>query len=183
LAATLLAEEIVAGRVELPNWTERHEQWITRLNCLAGWMPELALPAIGEGDRRLLIEQICYGAVAVRQLRERTPDGALNAWLSAAQRELLDRYAPERVKLGNGKMVRVEYRKGAPPQISVILQQLYDTHENPRVAAGKVSVSVEILAPNQRPVQTTGDLGNFWKTSYAAVKTQLKGRYPRHEWR
>lgn len=183
LAATLLAEEIVAGRVELPNWTERHEQWITRLNCLAEWMPELELPAIGEEDRRLLIEQICYGAVAVRQLRERTPDGALNAWLSAAQRDLLDRYAPERVKLANGKMVRVEYRKGAPPQVSVILQQLYDTLENPRVGGGKVSVTVEILAPNQRPVQTTGDLGNFWKTSYAAVKTQLKGRYPRHEWR
>jgi ATP-dependent helicase HrpB len=80
-------------------------------------------------------------------------------------------------------MVRVEYRKDAPPQISVILQQLYDTHENPRVAGGKVPVTVEILAPNQRPVQTTGDLGSFWRTSYAAVRTQLKGRYPRHEWR
>ena len=126
---------------------------------------------------------MCLGAIAYRQLKERTPDAALNAWLSASQRDLLDRFAPERVKLANGKMVRVEYRKNAPPQISVILQQLYDTNENPRVAGGKVSVLVELLAPNQRPVQTTGDLGNFWKTSYAAVKTQLKGRYPRHEWR
>jgi ATP-dependent helicase HrpB len=46
-----------------------------------------------------------------------------------------------------------------------------------------VSVLVEILAPSQRPVQVTADLGNFWKTSYAAVKTQLRGRYPKHEWR
>ena len=52
-----------------------------------------------------------------------------------------------------------------------------------RHTGGKVTVTVEILAPNQRPVQTTGDLGNFWKTSYTAVKTQLKGRYPKHEWR
>lgn len=183
LAATLLAEEIMAGRLELPNWTERHDQWITRLNCLAEWMPELELPPIGDDDRRLIIEQMCLGAIAYRQLKDRTPDGALNAWLSAPQRDLLECYAPERVKLANGRMVRVEYRKGAPPQISVILQQLYDTNENPRVAGGKVSVLVELLAPNQRPVQTTGDLGNFWKTSYAAVKTQLKGRYPRHEWR
>jgi ATP-dependent helicase HrpB len=183
LAASLLAEEIVAGRVELPNWTERHDQWITRLNCLAEWMPELELPTIGDDDRRLLIEQMCYGAVAVRQLRERTPDGALNSWLSAAQRDLLEQFAPERVKLANGRTARVEYRKGAPPQISAVLQHLYDTNENPRVAGGKVSVTVEILAPSQRPVQTTGDLGNFWKTSYAAVKTQLKGRYPKHEWR
>ena len=183
LAATLLAEEIVSGRIEFPNWTERHEQWVTRLNCLAAWMPELELPTIGEEDRRLLLEQMCYGAIAVRQLRERTPDGALNSWLSAAQRDLLEQYAPERVKLANGRTPRVEYRKDAPPQISVILQHLYDTNENPRVAGGKVPVTVEILAPSQRPVQTTGDLGNFWKTSYAAVKTQLKGRYPRHEWR
>lgn len=183
LAATLLAEEIISGRIEFPNWTERHEQWVIRLNCLATWMPELELPPIGEEDRRLLLEQMCYGAIAVRQLRERTPDGALNSWLSAAQRDLLEQYAPERVKLANGRTPRVEYRKDAPPQISVILQHLYDTNENPRVAGGKVPVTVEILAPSQRPVQTTGDLGNFWKTSYATVKTQLKGRYPRHEWR
>ncbi len=183
LAATLLAEEIVAGRLELPAWTERTEQWIARLNCLAEWMPELDMPSIGDEDRKLIIEQICLGATAYRQIKERTPDAALNAWLSAAQRDLLDRFAPERVKLANGKMVRVEYRKNAPPQISVILQQLYDTDENPRIAGGKISVSVEILAPNQRPVQVTGDLGSFWKNSYTAVRTQLKGRYPRHEWR
>ncbi len=183
LAATLLAEEIIAGRLELPTWTERTEQWIARLNCLAEWMPELEMPSIGDEDRKLIIEQICLGATAYRQIKERTPDGALNAWLSASQRDLLDRFAPERVKLANGKMVRVEYRKNAAPQISVILQQLYDTDENPRIAGGKISVSVEILAPNQRPVQVTGDLGSFWKNSYTAVRAQLKGRYPRHEWR
>ena len=183
LAATLLAEEIVAGRLELPAWTERTEQWIARLNCLSEWMPELDMPSIGDEDRKLIIEQICLGATAYRQIKERTPDGALTAWLSVAQLDLLNRFAPERVKLANGKMVRVEYRKNAPPQISVILQQLYDTDENPRIAGGKISVSVEILAPNQRPVQVTGDLGSFWKNSYTAVRTQLKGRYPRHEWR
>jgi ATP-dependent helicase HrpB len=183
VAATLLAEEIVSGRLDLPNWNDKTEQWITRLNCLAEWMPELELPTIGEEDRRLLIEQICLGATAWRQIKDRTPDAALHAWLSGYQRDLLEKYAPERVKLANGRMVRVEYRKNAAPQISVILQQLYDTNENPRVASGKVSVSVEILAPSQRPVQVTADLGSFWKNSYAAVRTQLRGRYPKHEWR
>lgn len=183
LAATLLAEEIVSKRLDLPTWTEKTEQWITRLNCLAAWMPELELPTITEDDRRLLIEQICYGATAYRQIKDRTPDAALHAWLSAAQRDMLEQYAPERVKLASGRTARVEYRDNAPPQMSVILQHLYDTMENPRIAGGKVSVLVEILAPSQRPVQTTGDLGSFWKTSYQALKTQLRGRYPRHEWR
>jgi len=183
LAASLLADEVVAGRLDLPMWTERTEQWITRLNWLAAMMPELEMPAIGDDDRRILIEQVCLGATAYRQIKDRTPDAALNAWLSYSQKETLERFAPERVKLANGKMVRVEYQLNASPKVSVILQQLYDTTENPRIAGGKVSVAVEILAPNQRPVQITADIGNFWKTSYAAVKTQLKGRYPRHEWR
>ncbi|HSJ01629.1 MAG TPA: ATP-dependent helicase C-terminal domain-containing protein, partial [Verrucomicrobium sp.] len=183
VAATLLAEEIVSKRLDLPTWTDRTEQWITRLNCLAEWMPELEMPTIGDDDRRLLIEQLCYGATAYRQIKERTPDAALNSWLSASQRDLLEQYAPERVKLANGRMARVEYRDKAPPQMSVILQHLYDTNENPRIAGGKITVLVEILAPSQRPVQTTGDLASFWKSSYQAVKTQLRGRYPRHEWR
>ena len=182
-AAELLADEVIAGRLQLPNWNERTEQWITRLACLAEWMPELEMPVVGDEDRRLLIAQMCHGATAYRQIKDRTPDAALSSWLSSRQREMLEKYAPDRVKLSNGKTPRVEYRKNAPPQISVILQQLYDMNENPRIAGGKVTVLVEILAPNQRPVQVTADIGNFWKTSYAAVKTQLKGRYPRHEWR
>jgi len=182
-AARLLADEIIAGRLELPGWNDRTEQWITRLNCLAEWMPELELSKIGEDDRRLLIEQTCHGATAARQLRDRTPDAALNAWLSSHQRGLLEQFAPEHVKLANGRTARVQYRNNAPPMISAVLQHLYDTTENPRVAGGKIPVLVEILAPSRRPVQLTADLGNFWKTSYAAVKNQLRGRYPKHEWR
>ena len=182
-AAAIIAEEIIAKRMDLPLWNERIDQWIARLNCLADWMPELEIPKIGDEDRRLLIEQTVYGALAYRQIKERNPESALNSWLSASQRDLLDQYAPERVKLVNGRTPRVEYKANGPPQISVILQQLYDTNENPRVAAGRVPVLINILAPSQRPVQVTADLGNFWKTSYAAVRTELRGRYPRHEWR
>jgi ATP-dependent helicase HrpB len=182
-AAALLAEEVVSKRLELPCWTDRTEQWITRLNSLAMWMPELELPPIGEEDRRLIIEQICWGATAYRQIKDRTPDAALHAWLSAPQRDLLEQYAPERVRLANGRTARVEYRANGAPQISMVLQHLYDTNENPRIAGGRVVVLVELLAPNQRPVQTTGDIGTFWKTSYQAVRTQLRGRYPKHEWR
>ena len=65
----------------------------------------------------------------------------------------------------------------------MILQRLYDVNENPTVAGGNVVVVVELLTPAQRPAQTTGDLGTFWKTSYEGVKKELKGRYPKHEWR
>lgn len=183
IAATLLADEVVAGRLTLTLWNERVEQWITRLNCLAKWMPELELPPITDADRRTLIEQVCLGCIAYRQIKEKEVFPALHDWLSPMQRDLLERFAPERLPLKNGKSAKVTYDEKAAPSVSVILQQLYDVNENPRIADGRVTVTVHLLSPAQRPIQTTGDLGRFWKESYPAIRAQMKGRYPKHEWR
>jgi ATP-dependent helicase HrpB len=182
-AATLLADEVMAGRLQLTLWNERVEQWITRVNCLSKWMPDIEIPAIGEEDRRIIIEQVCHGATAYRQLKDKDVFPALHQWLSHAQRDLLERYAPERLNLKNGKTARIVYDEKQPPSVSVVLQQLYDVHENPKVAGGRITVTVHLLSPAQRPIQTTSDLGRFWRESYPAVRTQLRGRYPRHEWR
>jgi ATP-dependent helicase HrpB len=182
-AATLLADEVVAGRLQLTLWNERVEQWITRVNCLSKWMPDIEIPAIGEEDRRIIIEQVCHGATAYRQLKDKDVFPALHQWLSHAQRDLLERYAPERLNLKNGKTARIVYDEKQPPSVSVMLQQLYDVNENPKVASGRITVTVHLLSPAQRPIQTTSDLGRFWRESYPAVRTQLRGRYPRHEWR
>jgi ATP-dependent helicase HrpB len=182
-AASLLAAEVIAGRLELPLWNEKVEQWITRVNCLAKWMPELEIPAISEEDRHLIIEQLCHGCTTYRQLKDREVFPALHAWLSHMQREMLEKYAPERYPLKNGRTARIEYNEKQPPAVSVVLQQMYDIHENPKVAAGRINVTVHLLSPAQRPIQTTADLGRFWKEGYPAVKAQLRGRYPKHEWR
>lgn len=182
-AASLLAEEVVAGRLQLTLWNERVEQWITRVNCLAKWMPDLEIPAITEEDRRIIIEQVCHGATAYRQIKDKDVFPALHQWLSHAQRDLLERYAPERLNLKNGKSARIVYDEKQPPSVSVVLQQMYDVNENPKVAGGRITVTVHLLSPAQRPIQTTGDIGRFWKEGYPAVRAQLRGRYPRHEWR
>lgn len=182
-AASLLADEVVAGRLQLMLWNERVEQWITRVNCLSKWMPDLEIPPITEEDRRIIIEQVCHGATAYRQLKDKDVFPALHQWLSHAQRDLLDRYAPERLNLKNGKTARIVYDEKQPPSVSVVLQQMYDVNENPKVASGRITVTVHLLSPAQRPIQTTGDIGRFWKEGYPAVRTQLRGRYPRHEWR
>ncbi|MCB1276875.1 ATP-dependent helicase HrpB [Prosthecobacter sp.] len=182
-AASLLAAEVIAGRLELPLWNEKVEQWITRVNCLAKWMPELEIPTIGEEDRHLIIEQLCHGCTTYRALKDREVFPALHQWLSHSQREMLNQYAPERYALKNGKTARIVYDEKQPPSVSVVLQQMYDIHENPKVAAGRISVTVHLLSPAQRPIQTTGDIGRFWKEGYPAVKAQLRGRYPKHEWR
>jgi ATP-dependent helicase HrpB len=182
-AAELLAEEVIAGRLKLEGWSERADQFITRLNCLAKWMPEMGLPPITDDDRQLLIHQICQDCYSYKQLRDKDVFPALHQWLSHSQRQLLDKYAPERYELKNGRTAKITYDEKQPPAVSVILQHLYDVNENPKVAAGRITVVVHLLSPAQRPIQTTGDLGRFWKEGYQAVKTQLRGRYPKHEWR
>jgi ATP-dependent helicase HrpB len=130
-----------------------------------------------------LIEQVCLGATAYRQIKDKEVFPALNQWLSHHQRELLDKFAPERYALKNGKTAKITYDEKQPPSFGAVLQHLYDVNENPKVAGGRVTVTVHLLSPAQRPIQTTGDLGRFWKESYPAVKAQLRGRYPKHEWR
>jgi len=182
-AASLLAAEVIAGRLELPLWNEKVEQWITRVNCLSKWMPDLEIPPIGEQDRHILIEQLCHGCTTYRALKDREVFPALHQWLSHAQRDMLEKYAPERYALKNGKTARIVYDEKQPPSVSAVLQHMYDINENPKVAAGRISVTVHLLSPAQRPIQTTGDIGRFWREGYPAVKAQLRGRYPKHEWR
>jgi ATP-dependent helicase HrpB len=182
-AASLLAAEVIAGRLELPLWNEKVEQWITRVNCLSKWMPDLEIPPISEEDRHLIIEQLCHGCTTYRALKDREVFPALLQWLSHAQREMLEKYAPERYALKNGKTARIVYDEKQPPSVSAVLQHMYDVNENPKVASGRISVTVHLLSPAQRPIQTTGDLGRFWREGYPGVKAQLRGRYPKHEWR
>ncbi|MFM7181002.1 MAG: ATP-dependent helicase HrpB [Verrucomicrobiales bacterium] len=182
-AAAVLAAEVLAGRVEFPGWDDEVRQWVARLNCLAAWMPELELPAFSDDDKSFVIEQSCLGCYSARDLKEKSPWKTLRQWLSPEQNAALDAYAPVRITLENGREAKVRYQEGHDPEIAMILQRLYDVNKQPVIAGGKVPVVIELLSPAQRPVQKTRDLAAFWKNSYEEVKKQLKGRYPKHEWR
>jgi ATP-dependent helicase HrpB len=182
-AAALLTEEILAGRLRLTKWDHHIEQWILRLNQLAAWCPDFELPPIGEQERRHIVEQICLGAVSYKELKEREVTPVVRSWLSAGQRELVEKHAPERVSLANGRTPKVTYEAGAPPFIALRIQELFGVTQTPRVAAGRVPLSVHILAPSMRPVQVTQDLANFWREHYPRIKSELQRRYPKHEWR
>ena len=182
-AARLLADEIVAGRLQLPSWDHGIVQWIVRLNLLAQWCPELQLPPIQDDDRRHILEQFCLGSVGYKELKDRDVRPVVRSWLSAAQRGFLDKHAPERVSLSNGRTPRITYDANSPPFISLRIQELFGVTETPRIAMGRVTLSVHILAPSMRPVQVTQDLANFWREHYPKIKAELKRKYPKHEWR
>ncbi len=182
-AARLLSEEVLAGRLVLKAWDHEIEQWILRLNLLTEWCPELNLPPITEPDRRHLVEQICHGAFSYKDIKEKPVKPIVKSWLSPAQQELLDKYAPERVALSNGRTPKVAYEPGSAPYIAVRIQELYDTTSTPRLGMNRVPVLVHVLAPNLRPVQITQDLDSFWREHYPRVKQELQRKYPKHQWR
>ncbi|MCX6926426.1 MAG: ATP-dependent helicase HrpB [Verrucomicrobia bacterium] len=182
-AARLLAEEVLAGRLALNDWDEGLEQWILRLNLLSQWCPELALPPVSEEDRHHLIEQVCHGSFSGKDLKDKPVRAIVKSWLSGAQQALLEKHAPERLVLSNGRNSRIAYATGNPPYIALRIQQLFGVNTTPRIAMGRVPVLVHILAPSQRPVQITQDLAGFWREHYPRIKQELQRKYPRHEWR
>ena len=108
----------------------------------------------------------------------------LKAWFSYEQLAAVDLVAPTTINLPRRKYpVKLRYDDKGDVILSETVQALYDLPLPVTVAEGKVSVVFEILAPSRRPVQITRDLDYFWKNSYHDVKKELKGRYPKHEWR
>lgn len=182
-AAALLARAVLAGRFTLKQWTPAVEQWIARLNGLARWCPELGLLAIAEEERLFLLQQICLGSVSAREIEDKPVWPVLKSWLSPGQDALLDTYAPERLPLPGGHNARVRYAEDGPPVLSARIQDLYGLTQTPSIAMGRQPLVVEILAPNQRPVQVTQDLAGFWDKTYPDLKKALQKRYPKHEWR
>lgn len=182
-AAKIFAKKIADGVLSLPLWNESVEQWITRLNCLAAWMPELELPAVGREERRFLLEQLAQGVTTYRALKERDPWPLLRGWLSEPQRAALDAYAPERLPLPGGRNARIAYAENQPPVLAARVQDLYGVEGVLNVADGRIRVRIEVLAPNQRPIQVTDDMGSFWRNTYPVLRAEYARRYPKHEWR
>jgi ATP-dependent helicase HrpB len=183
LAAQLLADEIIAGRLPLPNWDHSVEQWLLRLRLLCRHCPELQLPPITEDDRRHIIGQLCHGAVSYKDIKEREVKPVVMSWLSEAQRGLLDKHAPERLTLANGRTPKVAYEATGSPYISLRIQELYDVTQTPKIALGRVPVLVHILTPGMKPIQITQDLASFWREHYPRIKSELQRKYPKHLWR
>jgi len=182
-AARILAQEVAAARCVLKNWGETVEQWIVRVNRLREWMPELELPAITKEDRHRLLEQICHGAVSYKEIKDKPVWLMVKSCLSSQQQAWVDEYAPERIELPSGRRAKATYSVDGAPKIAVRIQDLYGLKDSLRIAAHRVAVRIEVLAPNNRPVQVTENLSLFWRETYPKLKQELQRKYPKHEWR
>jgi ATP-dependent helicase HrpB len=182
-AAALLAKEVVAGTCPLKNWDNAVEQWILRVNSVAAWFPELDLPTIGEAEKLLMIEEVCRGAVSYKEIKERPVWPAVKSWLTVPQQQLVEQLAPERLELPKGRKAKIAYHAANPPSVAARIQDLYGVERNLTIARGRVTLVIQVLAPNNRPIQITSDLEGFWRDAYPKIKKELQRKYPKHEWR
>jgi len=94
----------------------------------------------------------------------------------------LGEFAPDHIRLPSGRQAKIHYESGKPPWVASRLQDFFGMRETPRIANGKAPLVIHLLAPNQRPVQTTSDLAGFWERLYPQVRRELSRRYPKHSW-
>ena len=121
------------------------------------------------------------GRVDELLLQDSLADRLLSSW-NYATRMWIDKWAPPDFKLPGGRVAQLQYRADAPPILAARVQELFGLHETPRIADGRVALTLEILGPNYRPVQTTADLAGFWRGSYHQIRKDLRARYPKHNW-
>lgn len=184
-ASRLLADEVLAGRLVLEKWDAQVEAWINKVNFAAKHCPELGIATLDDDGRRMLVEELCLGATSYRDVREKSVWKTLRGWLSQEQEMAMDSLLPDSVSLPRKRHpAKIVYTADCEAVIGATVQELYDCPgERLRICGGNVPLIVEVQSPARRTVQRTADLDAFWKTSYEHVKKDLKGRYPKHEWR
>ncbi len=109
-------------------------------------------------------------------------EAALLARAEPRLRSQLDTLAPTHLQVPSGSRLRVDYADPAAPVLAARVQELFGWSETPRIAAGRVPLTIHLLSPARRPVQVTRDLASFWRTGYFEVRRDLRGRYPKHYW-
>lgn len=174
-------------------WSDSLRQWRARVASLRHWLPELAaeLPEFSDAVLLDTLDEWLLPAYAGKtRLDALTADElaiALQARLQWTLRQRVDQLAPVRIAVPSGMERRIEYAldgNGVPqsPVLAVKLQELFGLADTPRIADGRIALTLHLLSPAGRPVQVTQDLRSFWERTWPEVRKEMKGRYPRHPW-
>ena len=183
-AARVLLERVRAeGLAALP-WGERGLALRQRLAFLHRADPEW--PDVSETALLARADEWLGGLLAKERRPAEIEAGrlvdAILGLLDWRQRAALDTAAPSHLQVPSGSRIAVDYSNPERPVLAVRVQEVFGWSETPRLAGGRVPVTLELLSPARRPVQVTRDLAGFWRTGWAEVRKEMRGRYPKHDW-
>jgi ATP-dependent helicase HrpB len=183
--ARILADGLIAAGLDKLPWSKSAKQWRDRVMFLRkaegeNW-PDLSDDGLIASAADWLVPAL-YDKTALKEFSAGDLSEALLTLLPWELRARLEREAPTHFEAPTGTMLAIDYEAEQGPTIAVRLQELFGLNTHPSIAKGKAPLVLELLSPAQRPVQVTRDLPGFWRGSYAAVRSDLRGRYPRHPW-
>ncbi|MET0280557.1 MAG: ATP-dependent helicase HrpB [Steroidobacteraceae bacterium] len=183
-----LLGQVQRGGLEVLPWGEAGARLRARLQFVAAQQQaaQLDLPAC---DAATLLAELpqwlepwLQGIKRLDQLQPAQLSEALLARFTHAQRRQFEDFAPTHLTVPTGTRVVVDYEDDNAPCIEVRMQEVFGLADTPRIANGRVAVTLKLLSPARRPMQITRDLAGFWRGSYAEVRKDMRGRYPRHYW-
>jgi ATP-dependent helicase HrpB len=183
--ARVLADGLVAAGIDRLPWSKPLQQWRGRVMFLRAaegdaW-PDLSDDALAASRDTWLMPAL-FDKLALKEFSSGDMSDALMNLLPWESRARLEKEAPTHFEAPTGTMLAIDYEAEQGPTIAVRLQELFGLNRHPSVARGAVPLVLELLSPAQRPVQVTRDLPGFWRGSYQDVRSDLRGRYPRHPW-
>ena len=184
-SAAELARGIAALGIERLGWTKALQQWRDRVMFLRraedGEWPDLSDEALAR-DAATWLAPYIEGRTSLAGIPSEAVETALHALLPWDLQRRLDAEAPTHFEAPTGNRVAVDYEAEGGPVLAIRVQELFGLSTHPSLAQGRVPLTLHLLSPAHRPIQITRDLPGFWKGSWAAVKADMKGRYPRHPW-
>jgi ATP-dependent RNA helicase HrpB len=187
--ARVLADGLIAAGLDSLPWSKPLKQWRDRVMFLraaaAGdsenpW-PDLSDDALA-ARRETWLAPALYDKTSLKAFSASDFSEALQTLLPWELRARLEREAPTHFEAPTGTQLAIDYEAAQGPTIAVRLQELFGLNTHPSIARGAIPLVLELLSPAHRPVQVTRDLPGFWRGSYAGVRSDLRGRYPRHPW-
>ena len=184
--ARVLADGLLGEALERLPWSRQLQQWRGRVMFLRAAESDNSWPDLRDAalidQREAWLVPALHDKTALKDISAGDLSEALMALLPWELRSRLEREAPTHFEAPTGTLLPIDYEAEQGPTVSVRLQELFGLTEHPSVARGAIPLVLELLSPAQRPVQVTRDLPGFWRGSYAAVRNELRGRYPRHPW-
>jgi ATP-dependent helicase HrpB len=183
--AKLLVSAILQVGLDRLPWTKAVRQWRDRVQFLrraegAEW-PDVSDAALASTVEAWLAPLLA-SKTSLDALNASEFEHALHDLLPYSLRRRLEIEAPTHFDAPSGSRVPIDYEAEEGPKLAIRVQELFGLSRHPAIAGGRVPLVIELLSPAHRPVQVTRDLPQFWRGSYAAVRSEMRGRYPRHPW-
>jgi ATP-dependent helicase HrpB len=182
--SAILAQGIAsAGIAKLP-WSKSQQQLRARIAFLSqagGDWPDLSDEALA-ADGCAFLQPFLAGKSKLSAVTADDLNHALDALIPWAARQKLEHDAPTHFEAPTGNRHAVDYEGAGAPALHIRVQELFGMTEHPSIADGRLPLTLYLLSPSHRPIQITRDLPGFWKGSWSAVKSDMRGQYPKHPW-